>query len=129
MERLEKLAGLKAKGFISEDEFNSEKAEILKPQSAPHPGEVPHVSPASVVPDIQGTYWFPIPALVLGIICMLALLDDSDWDADTVSGMILFGGVGLALGIVAIKRQKKGLGMAIAGVVMCSLALVVTVFH
>lgn len=129
MERLEKLAGLKTKGFISEDEFNSEKAEILKPRSASLPDEGPRVLPTSVIPDIQGTYWFPIPSLVLGIICMLALLDDSDWDADTVSGMILFGGIGLALGIVAITRQKKGLGMAIAGVVMCSLALLLAVFH
>jgi hypothetical protein len=126
IERLEKLAGLKAKGAISEDEFKLEKIEILKPRPPP---SQPVVSPANAPSGVQGTYWFPIPSLVLGIFCVLALLDDSDWDKDTINGMIIFSAAGLILGIVAITRQKKGLGMAIAGVVMSSLTLLVTLLQ
>ena len=126
IERLEKLADLKTKGAISEDEFNLEKAEILKPRPAQPPSALLPVSAANVTPEVQGTYWFPIPSLVLGIFCMLALLDDSDWDKNAINGMIMVSAAGMILGILAITRQKKGLGMAIAGVVMSSLALLVT---
>jgi hypothetical protein len=129
IERLEKLADLKTKGAISEDEFNLEKAEILKPRPTLPPSALPPVSPTNVTSEVQGTYWFPIPSLVLGILCMLALFDDSDWDKDTINGMILFGAVGLILGIVAITRQKKGLGMAIAGVAMSSFALLIALMQ
>jgi hypothetical protein len=74
-----------------------------------------------------GTYGLPIPSLVLGIICVLALLDDSPWDSDTLAGGYMFAIAGLVLGIISVARQAKGRGMAIAGIVMCSITLLALV--
>lgn len=126
VELLERLADLKAKGVISEDEFNQQKSSILTSAAvtaAYKPPPIPHAMPEAV--GDSGTLWFPIPSMVLGIICVLATMDDSPWDRETVEGMIMFGVMGVILGIVTLTRQKKGRGMAIAGIVMCSLGMLV----
>jgi|GEM_PF-1237421 len=71
-----------------------------------------------------GTYWLPIPSLVIGIITALALLDDSATDTDTLIGLFTFVAAGLTLGIISISRQNKGKGMAIAGIVLNAVSLV-----
>lgn len=92
--------------------------------ACPHCGGVQH----SVVGNFShkatdGPLWVPITSLVLGIICVLALFDDSQWDKDTIMGLGSFSVAGLVLGAISLNKQKAGKGMAITGVVLSSIAL------
>lgn len=82
--------------------------------------------PASVERRI-GSLWMGITSLVLGVMCGLALLDDSGWDRDTLTGLGLFSTTGLVLGIVSIKTKNSGTGLAIAGTVLSAVSLVLLV--
>lgn len=62
-------------------------------------------------------------SLVLGIVFMLVLLDDADADKETLIGIGMFLSAGLVLGVISLAGKKAGKGMAIAGVVLSSLAL------
>ena len=66
-----------------------------------------------------------IVALVFGIICMLAMVDDAEWDTDTVVGLGLFSVIGLVFGIVSISKKKSGNSMAITGTVLSAIALLI----
>lgn len=81
------------------------------------------VSPPNQKTD--GSLWMPITSLVLGIICVLALFDDSQWDKDTILGLGIFSVAGLVLGAISINKQTTGKGMAITGVILSSIALLV----
>ncbi|MFK3771555.1 DUF4190 domain-containing protein [Pseudomonas sp. NPDC089406] len=70
-----------------------------------------------------GSSWKAITSLILGILCVLTLFDDSEWDNDTLTGLGLFAGVALLLGILSIHQKNSGNGMAIAGVVMAVISL------
>lgn len=118
--QLEKLADLKLKGILTDDEFQRKKAELLATRQENLPSSIP--SSTSPTKD-EGTYWWPIPSLVLGILCILALFDDSGWDKDTIAGMALFAVTSLVLGIVSVSKQERGKGMAIAGIVLSSVSL------
>ncbi len=118
--QLEKLADLKLKGILTDDEFQRKKAELLATRQENFPSSIP--SSTSPTKD-EGTYWLPIPSLVLGILCILALFDDSGWDKDTIAGMALFAVTSLVLGIVSVSKQERGKGMAIAGIVLSSVSL------
>lgn len=76
-----------------------------------------------VIKKQEGTLWLPIPSLVLGIIGCLAMLDDSYWTYDELVGAIFFTLVGIILGAVSLSNQKVGKGIAIAGVILSSLAI------
>ncbi|MCG8292673.1 MULTISPECIES: DUF4190 domain-containing protein [Pseudomonas] len=67
--------------------------------------------------------WMGITSLILGILCVLTLFDDADWDGETLLGMVMLSMAGLVLGIVSINQKKPGHGMAIAGVVMAVISL------
>jgi hypothetical protein len=69
------------------------------------------------------TYWLPIPSLILGILCILILMDGSSFDAKTLLGGLLFSALALGLGMASVARQQLGRGMAIAGIVLGSIAL------
>jgi len=71
----------------------------------------------------KGTLWLPVPSLVLSILAVLALFDDSGWDMEMLYGLFLFTGTGLVLGIISVSTQRKGRGMAIAGIVLSSLGM------
>jgi len=73
--------------------------------------------------DEKGTYWLPIPSMVIGILALLTLFDDSPTDHDTMLGMILIAIIGLVLGIISLNKQRKGKGMAIAGIVLSVIAI------
>jgi len=75
------------------------------------------------VPVSKGTLWLPVPSLVLSILAVLALFDDSGWDMDLLYGLFLFTGTGLVMGIISVLTQRKGRGMAIAGIVLSSLGM------
>lgn len=70
-----------------------------------------------------GPLWAAITSLVLGVLCVLAQFDDSDWDDDTLFGMVVFSIIGLALGVVSLNISKRGKGMSIAGIVMSAISL------
>ena len=70
-----------------------------------------------------GGTWAGVASLVLGIVCVLAMFDDSSWDSDTVAGLAMFSVIGLVLGVMAFKISQKGRGVAIAGIVMASIGL------
>lgn len=65
-----------------------------------------------------GSLWLPVPSLVCGVIVALALFDPSDWDQDQVIGCALIAVVAIVLGGISLTKQKKGAGMAIAGLIL-----------
>ena len=71
----------------------------------------------------DGTLWLPLPSMIIGIICFLALLDDSEWDTDTFVGLFIMAIISFILGIISVNTQKTGKGMAITGIVLSSIAL------
>jgi rRNA maturation protein Nop10 len=66
--------------------------------------------------------WLAIVSLILGIICVLTLFDDSEWDRDTLFGISIFSVAGLVCGIISINQKKPGNNLAIAGVVLSAIA-------
>jgi hypothetical protein len=119
IEQLEKLASLKEKGILTEEEFRKKKYELL---SARH--ENIQANPNSTPPKAyEGSYLLPIPSLVLGIVCILGVLDTSAWDKDKTVGLLTFSVISLVFGISSVSSQEKGKGMAIAGIVMSSISL------
>lgn len=70
-----------------------------------------------------GSQGFAIASMVLGIVCMLVVFDDADWDADTAIGMMLFAAAGIGLGAFNLHRKGQGRGMAVSGLVMCGLGV------
>ena len=72
-----------------------------------------------------GSLIAPIASLVLGIISVLALFDDSEWDKETILGLGLFSIVGFVLGAIGLGKGNAGKGMSVTGVVLSSIAFVV----
>lgn len=94
----------------------------------PQCGGVQH-SPVAMTSDKEsdGSLGMPITSLVLGIICVLSLFDDSRWDKDTVLGLCIVSVTGLVLGIISINKQANGKSMAIAGIILSSIALLASI--
>lgn len=93
--------------------------------ACPHCGSIQQaVAGLSSVQKKEGPIWVPIVSLVLGIVSVLALFDDSSWDEETILGLGVFAVTGLVLGCISLyNKQRAGKGMAIAGVVMSSIGL------
>lgn len=89
--------------------------------TCPHCGGVQQ--PAATA--ARGGAWLSGASLALGIVCLLALLDDSEWDEDTIVGLVLFAVTGIVLGAISLGRQRSGL--AIAGVVLSGLGLLAAI--
>ena len=92
-------------------------------QSCPLCGAVQTTQAASTDVKPEGKLWMPITSMVLGIICALALFDDSALDNETILGLFMFAGASIGLGAYSISTQKAGKGMAIAGLVLSVIAL------
>lgn len=75
----------------------------------------------------SGSPWMAIISLVLGIICALTIFDDSEWDNDTIVGLVMFSGIGLILGIIHIAQKRSGPNIAIAGVILSAISLLIFV--
>lgn len=69
------------------------------------------------------TIAFPITSMVLGIIAVLGSLSISRFDTDALLGVAVLSLAGLILGIVCVKKQKRGKGMAIAGIALGSVGI------
>ena len=73
--------------------------------------------------DQEGTLWLPIPSLFCGLIVVLALFDPEDWETDQVIGGIGLAVTAIVLGGISLAKQKRGLGIAIAGLILGILGL------
>ncbi|MBK5373197.1 DUF4190 domain-containing protein [Pseudomonas sp. TH43] len=80
---------------------------------------------AVVPPQVAGSPWLAIVSLVLGILCVLSLFDDSEWDRDTLAGLSVFAVAGLICGIISINKRNSGNNLAIAGVILSGMAALV----
>ena len=85
--------------------------------SCPHCGALQRIS-ATILRNQVGTLWLPVPSLVLGIIVVLALFDESSWDKDTYVGIFTCIVAAIALGGFGTSTQERGRGMSIAGIVL-----------
>ena len=102
---------------------------ITVPPLCPHCGGAQHPAPppsTSAYAD-RGLIWLPIACLVVGVVCMLALFDDSKWDTDAIVGIGTLSVLGLALGTISLSRQGTGKGMAITGLVLSAMTLMATI--
>lgn len=70
-----------------------------------------------------GTLWLPVPSLICGLIVVAALFDPDDWEMDQVIGGIGVAITAIVLGGISLARQKRGSGMAIAGLILGILGL------
>ena len=91
--------------------------------ACPHCGATQGAADRSVQQVPVSSIWMAITSLVLGIVCVLAFFDDSQWDKDTILGLGIFAVAGLALGVASLSNQSAGKGMAITGVVMSAVSL------
>lgn len=71
----------------------------------------------------DGSLWLPVPALVCGLIPVLGLFAPDDIDTEQALGMLLFATTAVVLGSISLAKQKRGKGMAIAGVVLGGIGL------
>ena len=93
--------------------------------TCPHCG-APQNLPSAEPPD---TLWLPVPALIVGILALLAaigLADSALIDPDEYMGTLLFAGIAIILGAIGTYQQKKGRGLSIAGLVLGGLALLIS---
>jgi len=121
--QIEKLAHLKEKEILTEEEFQQKKAVLLKEMNS----FVHKSSNFGDKAENGGSYWLPIPSMILGIISVLACFDDSAWGSDAITGLAIFSIAGLILGIVSVSNQEKGKGMAITGITLSSIAILVLI--
>src|SRR5262249_9153320 len=72
--------------------------------------------------DSANRIGMPITSMILGILCFFGLFDPQP-DKDSITGLMVFSIVGLLLGVLSLGKRKAGKKMAIAGVVLTSIAL------
>jgi hypothetical protein len=57
--------------------------------------------------------------LILGILGISALLDDSPWDMETVAGVLVLAGITqIVLGVITISQKFEGKAMGIIGIIL-----------
>jgi hypothetical protein len=95
--------------------------------TCPHCGGIQHTQFSVVANAEDGPVWVAILALIAGILCILGLVDDGPMDKDTTIGLIMLAIIGVVFGSISIKNQVTGKKMAIAGVVLSTIALLALV--
>ena len=78
-------------------------------------------------PERGGALWLSIVSLICGIWGAAAFFDDSGLNKDALVGIGILAVAGLALGVVNLSQKRAGKGMAIAGLLLSSLALLALV--
>ena len=92
--------------------------------ACPQCGASQHVASSATQNIVSGSPWMSIVSLVLGIISVLAMFDDSEWNNDTIVGLVIFAGIGLTFGIITIIQKRSGQNIAISGIVLSVISLV-----
>ncbi|MFT4178754.1 MAG: DUF4190 domain-containing protein [Thermomonas sp.] len=92
------------------------------PQCGKPQGQVVSMQPANPITSAE-PLWAAISSLVLGVLCVLALLDDSDWDDSVFVGLVMFSITGLVLGVVSLNISSRGKEMAVAGIALSAIGL------
>jgi hypothetical protein len=72
----------------------------------------------------DGPIYIPITSMVIGIICAMALLDDSEWDKDELVSGLTLATSGLVLGVISLVKQEAGRGISTTGIVFSSIAII-----
>lgn len=67
--------------------------------------------------------FLPVTAMVLGIVATAACFGSSPLDVEASIGMMGISGAALTIGIACVAKQKRGSGMAIAGIVLGCIGL------
>ncbi len=75
----------------------------------------------------SGSLWISIVSLVFGVLLIAVVLDGGEWDKDSIEGFVSLCAISLGFGILGIVKKLNGEGMAIAGVVLSSLAILIAV--
>lgn len=75
----------------------------------------------------SGSLWLSIVSLITGIFAIVITLNDGEWDKESIEAFIGFVTLSLGFGIFSLVRKLHGLGMAIAGVVLSSLAILIAI--
>ena len=88
-------------------------------QTCPQCGGVQQAQPTA---GANTNRWMPITSMILGILSLFGSFEPPP-DQDTAFGLITFAIAGLLLGCIGLAKHKAGKGMAIAGVIMASVAL------
>ena len=73
----------------------------------------------------NGLIGFSVASFALGILVLLGALGVNRWDKDSTVGLLVFGGISLFLGILTLKNNYKGKGIAIAGIVTAGVAFLI----
>lgn len=71
----------------------------------------------------DGSLWVAIVSLILGLISVLALFDESYWDKDTYIGLFTCSISGLFLGVITVNQKFNGKNIGIAGIILSGIAL------
>ena len=95
--------------------------------SCPQCGALQAHSPNNTQAVNDGSLWLPVPALVCGLIPVLGLLAPEEPDQEQLIGIGLFALTALVFGCVSLARQKRGKGMAIAGLVLGGISLLAAI--
>lgn len=83
--------------------------------SCPHCGATQ--MPASAASP-EGTLWLPLPALICALLAVLGFAGAEHPDLELATGVGLFAGVAVVLSGIALARQRRGRGLAIAAMVL-----------
>ena len=75
----------------------------------------------------DGSLWLPVPAVIGGLIPGLGLLAHEEPYKDQVLGTFLCAATAIVFGSTSLARQKRGKGMAIAGVVLGGIGLLAAI--
>jgi hypothetical protein len=63
-----------------------------------------------VQPSAGETDCLPVPSFILGILCVLTLMNGAQFDAEAWLGGVLFSGAAVGLGTASLIRQQLGRG-------------------
>ncbi len=97
--------------------------------SCPQCGAVQQAASQPILssPVRGGALWLSIVSLICGILGVAAFFDDSGLNRDALVGIGILAVAGLALGVISLSQKRAGKGMAIAGLLLSSLALLALV--
>lgn len=72
--------------------------------------------------------WLYLTSFILGFMSFFASLDDSvAWDEELIVGIFMFSILSLVLGVINLNKYHSGRPLAITGIILSSLALVITI--